>query len=190
MNAPSPQQIHRALALIGGCLVAAGLLFTFHLMYVSVWIFSKGQDSGGAPNLLAVLEGQKTIAPLAGVLLTTFLVGCITTYWLITNPLQSFFAAPSQSSGLPRKGFFVGLRCGLGSCITVTSLGAIAGVLHDSFEHTVSVHLLLFGPIMFSLIALFYVGIPVGILSGVVGSLTELVLRRMYRTAEPSGTRA
>ena len=182
MNAPSPRQIHHALALIGGCLTAAGLLFTFHLMYVSVWIFSKGRDSWDVPNLLAALEGQNSIAPMVAALFTTFLVGCATTYWLITKPLQSFFAAPSQSSGLPWKGFFIGLRCGIGSCITVTSLGAIAGVAYDSFEHNVPIHLLLFGPIMFSLIALFYVGIPVGIISGSIGSLTELILRRIYRT--------
>ena len=190
MSAPSPQQIHRTLALIGGCLVAIGLLLTYHLMYVSFWIFSKGRDSGDAPNLFAALEGQNSMAPVVAVLLTTFAVGCVTTYWLITKPLQSFFAAPSQSSGLPWKGFFVGLRCGLGSCITVTSLGAIAGIVYESFEHTISIYVLLFGPLMFSLIALFYVGIPVSILSGVVGSITELVLRRIYRTAEPSGTRA
>lgn len=187
MSTPSLQRVHRALALIGGCLTAIGLLFTLHLMYLSFWIFSKGQVSGDAPNLLAVLEGQKAIAPLVGVLLITFLVGCATTYWHITKPLQSFFTAPSQSSGLPRKGFFVGLRCGIGSCLTVTSLGAIAGVVYDSFEHNVSIHLLIVGPIMFSLIALLYVGLPVGILSGVVGSLTELVLRRMYRTADHHG---
>ncbi len=190
MSARAPQQIHRTLALIGGCLVAVGLLLTYHLMYVSFWIFSKGQDLGGAPSLLAVLDGQKTIAPLVGVLFTTFLVGCVTTYWLITKPLQSFFATPSQSSGLPWKGFLVGLRCGLGNCVTVTSLGTIAGIVYESFERAISIYVLLFGPLTFSLMALFYVGIPVGIISGVVGSLTELVLRRMYRTAESSGTRA
>jgi hypothetical protein len=150
-------------------------------MYVSFWIFSKGQDSGDVPNLLAVLEGQKTIAPLAGVLLTTFLVGCVTTYWLITKPLQSFFAAPSQSRGLPWKGFLAGLRCGLGNCVTVTSLGTIAGIIYDSFEHTITIDLLLLGPLAFSLMALFYVGIPVSIISGSIGSLTELILRRLYR---------
>ena len=181
MSTPSLQRVHRALALIGGCLTAIGLLFTLHLMYVSFWIFSKGQDSGDVPNLLAVLEGQKTIAPLAGVLLTTFLVGCVTTYWLITKPLQSFFAAPSQSRGLPWKGFLAGLRCGLGNCVTVTSLGTIAGIIYDSFEHTITIDLLLLGPLAFSLMALFYVGIPVSIISGSIGSLTELILRRLYR---------
>lgn len=182
LGTPSPQQIHRALALIGGCLVAIGLLFTYHFMYVSFWIFSRGHDSGNVPNLFAALEGQNSMAPVVAVLLTTFAVGCVTTYWLITKPLQSFFAAPSQSSGLPRKGFFVGLRCGLGSCITVTSLGAIAGIVYESFEHTISIYLLLFGPFAFSLVALLFVGIPVSIISGSIGSLTELILRRIYRT--------
>ncbi len=190
MSALSPQQIHRALALIGGCLVAAGLLSTSHLMYVSLWIFSRGRDSGDAPNLFAALEGQHSMAPVVAVLLTTFAVGCVTTYWLITKPLQSFFAAPSQSSGLPRKGFFVGLRCGLGSCVAVTSLWTIAGMVLESFEHTVTIDLLLLGPLGFSLMALFYVGIPVSIISGMVGIITELVLRRIYRTAEPSEVNA
>jgi hypothetical protein len=150
-------------------------------MYATFWIFSKGQNSGDVPNLLAVLEGQETIAPLAGVLLATFLVGCVAPYWFIAKPLQSFFAAPSQNRGVPWKGFLVGLRCGLGNCVTVTSLGTIAGIVYASFEHTISIDLLLLGPLEFSLMALFYVGIPVSIISGSIGSLTELILRRLYR---------
>jgi hypothetical protein len=174
------QDIHRVLSLIGGCLVAIGLLFTYHLMYASFWFFSGSHPSGDAPNIFEILQSQQTVTPLIETLFAGFLVGAVITHILTKRFLQSFFQNPSTHKVIPWKGFLLGLQCGLGSCVTISTVGSIAALVYESFEHSISIELLLLGPLMFSIMALGYVGIPVGILSGVVGGATELILRRMY----------
>lgn len=60
----------------------------------------------------------------------------------------------------------------------------VVGIVLESFEHDVSVGLLLFGPLAFSGMALYLVGVPIALIGGIVGSITELVLRRIYRATD------
>lgn len=189
--APPPfsiQRIHRALSIIGGCLVAVGVFFKNHLVFASTWLFS-GDHHGSEftrnlfEELLSRTVGGYWIGALFtcfGILFASFLVGAVITHTLTKPFLQSFFQDPSIYKGTPRKGFRLGFRCGFWSCVAITTIGDIAGIAYESVTHSISIISILLGQLILSIMTLVYVGLPVGILSGVIGVATELILRRMY----------
>ena len=123
--------------------------------------------------------GMKSGLPMA------FAAGTAAIYFVSTRLLPSFLESPRTSSGLPRKGFIFGVLCGLASLILFASLAVVVDIVLDSFKHKVSKAFLPFAPLASSVMALYLVGVPVAFIGGIVGSITELILRRVYRTAEP-----
>jgi hypothetical protein len=188
MAKPTDSRVLWTLSLTGGLFTALGLSMVELLMYIWAWVTSGGHPIGEPPNLVKMFDASTGVAPIGAIssLLLAFGAGTAAVHFVSKRPRLSIIESPLTSSGLPRKGFIYGLLCGLASCILFVSLETVVGIVLDSFKHDVSVGLLLFGPLAFSGMALFLVGVPVAIIGGIVGSITELVLRRIYRASEPS----
>ena len=178
------------LSLTGGAFTMAGVTMANHLMFALSWITSGKHLANNSGNLLTLFNTSSTFKrlELIGALLGAFLAGAIAVYLVSKRPVHSFLREPSTSKGWPGSGIFIGLLCGLASCVLFVSVGAVVGIVLDSFKHDVSIGLLLLGPLAFSTMAIYLVGFPVALIGGTIGGVTELVLRRMYKPAEVQDT--
>ena len=192
MTKPTDSRVLGTLSLTGGLFTALGLSMAGHLMQIWAWVTSGGHPIGDPPgygyfNLLDP-EGHFGLAGAISGLLLGFAAGSAATYVVSRRPLRSFLENPSISMGWPGKWFVTGLLCSIASCILFVSLATLVGIVVDSFKHNVSISLLLLGPFAFSAMALYLLGLPIAFIGGIVGSITELVLRRIYRATAPPAT--
>ena len=161
-----------------------------HLMYIWAWVTSGGHPIMEMPDLLETFDESNQVGPtgMKSGLLMAFAAGTAAIYLASTRLLPSFLESPRTSSGLPRKGFLFGVLCGLASLILCASLMAFVDIVLDYFKHKVSIAFLPFAPLASSVMGLYLVGVPVAFIGGIIGSITELVLRRIYRTTAPPAT--
>ena len=192
MAKPTANRTLLLLSLIGGLFTTVGVVMLKHLIYALAWVTSGGHPIGRPPNLHKILDpsnatdlfglGNNQLS-LVGIVLWAFAAGAIAVYFISKSAVGSFLQNPSTSSGWPRKGFFFGLLCGLVSCVLFVFVSAVVGIVLESFKHDLSVGLFLFGPLVFSAMALYLVGLPVALIGGTVGSLIEVVVRQRHRSA-------
>jgi hypothetical protein len=187
MAKPTDSRVLWALALTGGCFTTLGLSMAGLLMYISAWVTSGGHPIGEPPNFVITFNGANEVGQSGAktALLIAFAAGTAVIYFVSKHHLPSFLESTPTSSGLPKKGFLFGLLCGLASLISCASLMAIVGLVLESSKHSVSVGLLSFGLLAFPIMALYLLGVPVAFIGGIVGSITELLLRRIYRATDP-----
>ena len=142
------------------------------------------------PNLSEMFNESNQVGPtgMKSGLLMAFAAGTAAIYFVSKRLLPSFLESPRISSGFPRKGLIFGVLCGLASLILCASLTAFVDIVLDSFKHKVSIAFLPFAPLASSVMGLYLVGVPVAFIGGIVGSITELVLRRIYRATDPPAT--
>ena len=185
MATPTANRALLVLSLIGGLFSTGGLIMASYLMYASDWLTSGGHPIGGPPDFPKILDSSNDITQLGlvGAVPLAFAAGAIAIYFISKSAVGSFLQNPSTSSGWPRKGFFFGLLCGLVSCVLFTSVSTVVEIVLESFKHDVSIGVLLFGPLIFSAMALYLVGLPVALIGGTVGSLIEVVVRQRHRSA-------
>ena len=190
MAGPTNSRVLWTLSLTGGLFTVSGILMFDHLLYVWDWVTSGGHPIGEPTILVKMFEASKGVGPIGAIssLLQAFGTGTAAVYFVSTRLLPSFLESPRTSSGLPRKGFLFGLLCGLASSILVASLWAVVGITLESSNHDVSVGLLLFGLLASPIMGLYLFGFPIAFIGGIVGSITELVLRRIYRATAPPAT--
>ena len=191
MAKPTDSRVLWTLSLTGGLLTTSRLSNVGLLIYIWAWVTSWGHPIGEPPNFVIMFDDANEVVPVHTKfnLLLAFAAGIAAVYFVSTRLMPSFLESTRTSSGLPKKGFLYGLLCGLASCILLTLLGTVVGLMLDLLKNDVPVNLLLFGPLTASAIAIYVVGVPVAFIGVIFGSITELILRRMYGTAEPPEAR-
>ena len=190
MAKPTDSRVLWTLSLTGGLFTTLGLSNVGLLIYIWAWVTSGGRPIGEPPNFVVIFEGANEVVPIRAMftLLLSFAAGIAAVYFVSTRLMPSFLKSTRTSSGFPKKGFLYGLLCGLASCILFTLLGTVVGLVLDLLKDDVPVNLLLFGPLTASAIAIYVVGVPVAFIGVIFGSITELVLRRIYRATAPQAT--
>ena len=173
------------LSLTGGLLTALSFIFMGYLFFLWDWILSGGQGTQSLPKSLTMFHANSGMARELRLLILAFIAGVCAVNFVSRLPPRPFIQTLSISSGWPRNGFLFGLLCGIVSCVLLSSLVAVEDILFDSSKHAISIGLLLFGILASPIMALFLMGIPIGLIGGIVGSAAELVLRRICRTSEP-----
>lgn len=181
MDAREVHRVSLALLVTGGLLGILELIFAGPIWSCWTWITSGGHSEPIPPDVsdwLYSWSKHPGPAGMLGILLWAFASAAGMVFVLSNQPLQSFLRDPSQSTGWPSMGFFVGLLSGL-SAYTLFSFVTIL-VLAFSTQTLASSVLFLLTAI-YSGVALYLLGAPIGLIGGVVGSFAELILRRIYK---------
>jgi hypothetical protein len=188
MTGPRLYRVSLILSVAGGLLTTLELISAEFIWSTWAWVTSEGHSVWSPPDFSKWFDTPNRYpGPIGelGVLIWAFTVGAGTVFVLSKHSLRSFLKNPSTSAGWPITGFLIGLSSGLISC----ALGSFFAVLVlVSTLKPVSFELLLITLLIYSAMALNLVGAPIGLIGGIVGSVSELVLRRIYRAIAPPAT--
>ena len=188
MTGPRLYRVSLILSVAGGLLTTLEFISADFIWNTWAWVTSGGHSVWSPPDFSKQFDTPNRYpGPIGelGVLIWAFAVGAGTVYFLSKHSLQAFLQNPSKSVGWPITGFLVGLLSGLVSC----ALGSFFAVLVlVSTQKAISSGLLIIAPLIYSAIAIYLVGAPIGLIGGILGSVSELVLRRIYRATAPPAT--
>jgi hypothetical protein len=188
MDAREVNRVSLVLLVTGGLLGILELIFAGPIWSCWAWITSGGHSEPIPPDVSDWLyPWSKDPGPAGtlGILLWAFASAAGMVFLLSRRPLQSFLRDPSKSTGWPSIGLFVGLLSGL----SAYTLFSFVTILVFAFStQTLASSVLLIATVIYSGLALYLLGLPIGLIGGIVGSVSELVLRRIYRATNSSAT--
>lgn len=189
MDEQDVNRVSLALLVTGGLLGSLELIFAGPIWSCWAWITAGGHSEPIPPDVsgwLYAWNEYPDLTGMIGILLWAFTSGGGMVFILSRRLLKSFLRDPSKSKGWPIMGFFVGLLSGL-SAYTLFSFVTIL-VLAFSTQ-TLTSDVLLVATVIYSGVALYLLGTPIGLINGIVGGFTELILRLFYKP-RPSSTAA
>lgn len=183
MTKPRVNRITVVLSLAGGLLTTLELIFSTLVVNFWTWNTSGKHATLDLRNFFEWLDPSGQMGKL-GIILWAFAIGTGVVFFLSKRPLQYFLQDPLRSKGWPSTGFIVGFLSAIISCGLFHS---VIGIVVAT-DRSLSIVVLPWVLALYISKAFELIGLPIGLIGGIGGSVSELVLRRIYRAAAPPAT--